>query len=739
MPFVRRFAKRLGLGRMLGLVLLLLFLVIRTWDPLPVEAVRLRTFDFYQLIHPRETDQKPVVIIDLDEASLRAFGQWPWPRTMLADMVRKLGGLGALVVAFDVIFAEPDRLSPSTLANTLPQIDPDMRDKLRTLPSSDQIFADAMSASRVVLGQSGLQHPPETRAEAQQAETALAIMGPDPSPFLISFPGLLRNVPELERAAAGRGLLTIRPEYDGMVRRVPLLAHAQGAIVPSLALETLRALTNSPTILVRTEASGIRSVAIPGLVMPTDQTGQLWIHFRPHDPALFISAKDLLENRVGAEQVQGKLVLIGTSAIGLLDTKTTPIDPVIPGVEVHAQVLENILAGSMLSYPSHGVLTELALTALFSLAIIALAPLLGAVTLLMLGFGTAALLTAGSWSLFLQERVLIDVTFALFASFCIYLVLTFTNYFREQLSQRRIRSAFRQYLSPALVEQLAHSPEKLVLGGEERMMTIMFSDVRGFTTISETYKDDPQGLTSLINRLLTPVTNAIIERSGTVDKYIGDAVMAFWNAPLDDPHHERHAALAALDMLARIETVNTQRKREAANGKHLYVPVSMGIGLNSGRCVVGNMGSDLRFNYSVLGDAVNLASRLEGQTKHYGVHILAGAKTVAPLSEEMAVLELDRLKVKGKTEAEVIYTILGASDMAKSASFRSLATAHSDMLNDYRDRKWSAAIDRLQSFREAYHQFGLKDLWHIYLGRAQTYQHAPPASDWDGVTVADSK
>ena len=295
----------------------------------------------------------------------------------------------------------------------------------------------------------------------------------------------------------------------------------------------LRVVDRRPsTILISMDEAGIKGVAVPGFEMPTDRNGQLWIHFAPHDQARFVSAVDVLEGRVPADRVSRRLVLIGTSAAGLLDLKTTPIDPAMPGVEVHAQVLESILTNSMLSAPNYAVVAELAAAFVLGVAIIMLAPILGPVCLLLFGAAFIALLVGTSWYLFAEQKLLIDFTFPLLSSLLIYLTLVFTNFVKEQAQRRQIRSAFGQYLSPTLVEQLAQSPEKLVLGGEARDMTIMFSDVRGFTTISEIYKDDPQGLTALMNSFLTPLTNAIIDRKGTIDKYMGDAIMAFWNAPL---------------------------------------------------------------------------------------------------------------------------------------------------------------------------------------------------------------
>ena len=393
---------------------------------------------------------------------------------------------------------------------------------------------------------------------------------------------------------------------------------AQGATMPSLNFEMLRVASGSGTILTKTDKAGMQSVNVGGFEVPTDRNGQVWVHFARRDPSIYVSAVDVLEGRVPPERVAQKLVLIGTSAVGLLDIKTTPVDPVMPGVEIHAQVLESVLTRTVLSQPNWAIAAEFLAALVLGLLVIAFAPMFGPITLVAVGALFATVLIGTSWYFYTQHRLLIDFTYPLVSTTSIYLTLIFSSFVREQKQRRQIRSAFGQYLSPALIEQLAQSPEKLLLGGEEREMTIMFSDVRGFTTISESYKHDPQGLTALMNRFLTPLTNAILDRKGTIDKYMGDAIMAFWNAPLDDKQHEINACEAALDMLERIDELNKEREIEAQDGGHVYIPINVGVGLNTGVCVVGNMGSNLRFDYSVLGDSVNLASRLEGQSKEYG-------------------------------------------------------------------------------------------------------------------------
>jgi adenylate cyclase len=735
---IRR-AQQVGLARAICVLLLFALVPLRLADPRPLQELRTRTFDFFQVLRPRPQEIRPVVIVDIDEASLKAIGQWPWPRTTVADLVTQITQLGAVAIGFDIIFPEPDRMSPAIAERSFRGIDAETRAKLDSLPSNDEALADVIKHSRVVIGQAGAAAP-EVKTTADAAlQTGFAVRGPDARPYLVTFAGLLRNVPVIEQAAAGRGLFSINPESDGIIRRVPVIMTAQGSLVPSLSLEMLRVVTGSSAILVRVDEAGVQSVAVPGLEVPTDRNGQFWVHFNHHDPERYVSAKDVLQGNVPPDRLAGKLVLIGTSAIGLLDLKTTPLDAAIPGVEVHAQILESVLSKSSLVNPNYAIGAELALAVLFGLAITVAAPMLPASIVIVLGGCLIAGLIGLSLYLFVEHNLLIDFTYPLISSWLIYLVLTFVNYFREQKQRRQIRSAFGYYLSPHMVEQLARSPEKLVLGGEERRMTILFSDVRGFTTISEHYKDDPQGLTRLMNRFLTPLTNAIIERKGTIDKYIGDAIMAFWNAPVDDQEQEANACEAALEMLSRAEMLNNELKREAETNGGVYMPLRIGIGLNTGPCVVGNMGSDFRFNYSVLGDTVNLASRLEGRTKDYRIPVVIGSRTAEGARQKFAVMEIDSIMVKGKKQPEAVFTVIGRSEVEADPRCQELREANAQMLGRFRKQQWGDAVELIARCRKFANGFDLSGLYDMYEERIELYRAQPPGPDWDGVYEAETK
>jgi adenylate cyclase len=731
----RWFKRKFGYARLVCLVLLIGFAALRQWDPHPVQEMRIRTWDYFQLFEPRmKNGVRPVTIVDVDEKSLAdpALGQWPWPRTRIADLITNLTRLGAVVIGFDSVFAEPDRLNPEIAADTFRDLDEATREKLKALPSNDRIFAEAIRQSRVVLGQSGdLTVHAEDKA---LAETETGVVTKNNSErFMLKFPGFLRNITVLELAATGRGLFTILPERDGIVRRVPLVMYAQGKPKPSLSLEMLRVATGASTIFVQAEKyGGIISVGTQKFQIPTDERGQLWVHYAAPDPSIYVSAVDVLNNRVPQDKINGKLVLIGTSAVGLKDVKTTPVAPAMPGVEIHAQVMESAMTKAGVWQPYFGKSLEFFGALILGLLVIAFAPNFGPITLVLVGGLFASVLVGTSWFFYSQHKLLIDFTYPLMSTTAIYLTLIFFSFVREQSQRRQIRSAFGQYLSPALVEQLAQSPEKLVLGGEEREMTIMFSDMRGFTSISETYKNDPQGLTALMNRFLTPLTNAILARKGTIDKYMGDAIVAFWNAPLDDKEHSVNACEAALDMLERCDALNQAREVEAKESGRAYFPLNIGVGLNTGNCVVGNMGSDLRFDYSVFGDTVNLASRLEGQSKEYGFPIIVGSKTAMAAKEKFAILELDFIMVKGKKEPEVIYAIAGREDVAQSGRFQRLRNLTIEMLACYRNRDWEGALAAIERGRESDDGDALASLYKLYEVRIRGYIETPPPADWNG-------
>ncbi len=746
--FLKRFIKHYSWAHLIALGVLAAFVVLRATDSQPIQLLRFKVFDSYQQITPREDSKQPVVIIDLDDESLAELGQWPWPRTLLAKLVLKLKKSGVVGVAYDIVFAEPDRTSPGLLAESVRGLDKKTKEKLLKLPSNDATFARIMKSYNVVLGQSTQQRVLTEGEQRKSVKTTWAnlnksqtVKGLKPDGFLYSFPSIVRNIETLEDAAKGIGVFTFRPSVDGIVRQVPLVVRVGKHLYPTLALELYRVVTQQPTMALEYDQAGMRGVKLKGLNVPTDRTGQIWMKFGKHDRNLYVSAKDVLNAKGDkAKEIKaklaGKLAFLGTSAIGLLDIKATPLDAAIPGVEVHAQLLQNILDKNYLARPNWAIGAEIVAMVLVGLLMIILVPFLGALWTLVLAIVTVAILLGLSWWVYDAHGLLLDMMFPAVAIFIVSVVLTYLNYMREERERRQVRGAFSRYMSPDLVAQLAEDPSRLTLGGEMREMSVLFADIRGFTTISEQF--DAVGLTKFINRYLTPMTNVILERKGTIDKYMGDCIMAFWNAPLDDPYHAKNGVRSALAMFVESDKMNVELKREAEEENRPYIPLRIGSGVNTGVICVGNMGSDMRFDYSVLGDDVNLGARLEGQSKTYGVDIVIGENTFAYV-EDFAVIQLDRIQVKGKTVPVDIYCVLGDEEINQTPEFQALRQRHGEMLNAYKAQDWKAQTRIMDECREMGKAYKLDVLYDLYEERRDEYIANPPGEEWDGVFVATSK
>ncbi len=532
------------------------------------------------------------------------------------------------------------------------------------------------------------------------------------------------------------------------MRRVPLVMGVGDQLYPTLTVEMLRVVADAMvpdarinTLPIRTHRDGIGSIVVPELFeIPTDGQGRAWVNFGPPGGSRYVSARAVLDGTVGRARLEGRFVLVGTSAVGLKDVKPTPVSSAMPGVEVHAQLLETILANGYLHRPSYAVAVELTLLAGICLLMMATVAWLGPIGGLVAGAATIGGALATSWYFYVEHSLLISVTNAALAGFVLYTTLTVLNFVRNDAEKRRVRTAFSRYLSPDLVKELAQNSDRLHLGGEMRDMTILFCDIRGFTSISEQYRSDPRGLTDFMNRYLTPLTHRALDRHGTIDKYMGDCIMAFWNAPLDDPDHAANACAAACDMLEAIDELNATLKREAEAEGRPYLPIRMGFGINSGICCVGNMGSDLRFDYSVIGDTVNLASRLEGQSKTYGVEVVAGEGTRAR-APGCAWIELDLIRVKGKQEAERIFALAGGADVAADPAFRTVSDICRRLLASYRACDWDAgeqAADELRA-HPGCARFGLNAFGELFAARIAAFRAEPPPEGWDGVFVATEK
>ncbi|MGB0670703.1 MAG: CHASE2 domain-containing protein, partial [Rhodospirillales bacterium] len=655
----------------------------------------------------------------------------------VAQLIANLFQMGAGQVAFDVVFAEPDRMNPDSVISSMYGLDDETKAKIAQLPGNDAVMADIVSKAPVVLGQAGYWDKLEVH-DSGPVKRTVALLGPEPHGFLPSFQSLVRNVKILEQAAHAHGIFSLVPEPDGIVRRVPTLFEYNGDLYPSLSVEMLRVATGRKNIAIKTTAAGVDEVRIAkGVTLKTDNRGRVWPYFSKSDKAKYVKAKDVLNGTAAPDLIRGKLAILGTSAVGLLDIRSTPVDPIIPGVEVHVQLIEALLNKQMLERPNWANGAELLFTLAGGLLMIILVPMVGAIWTMVVFLVLAGVAAGTSWYLFTTELMLIDAVFAIFAIMVLYVVLNYVGFAKEEKNKKQVRSAFAHYLSPDMVERLAENPADLKLGGEMREMTMLFCDVRGFTTISEQF--DAVGLTQLINKLLTPLTNEILKRRGTVDKYMGDCIMAFWNAPLDDEKHARNGCISALAMLAEMGPLNDRLEQEAIEEGRKHIPLKVGLGLNSGPAVVGNMGSEQRFDYSVLGDTVNTASRLEGQSKAYGVNIVIGESTQR-MVPDLATVELDLIKVKGKTEALQIFALLGDDAMAQDPSFKTYWEHHDAVVKTYRAQNWRKAREEMAVCRKLCLPFyDMGGYYDMIEERIKAYVAAPPGEDWDGVFVATSK
>ena len=688
-------------------------------------------------------------VILVDDKSLAALGRWPFSRRYFAEALRRLDAAGAKVVVFDVLFAEPEQPVPADLqaaaraaaAALPPGSNPPLQSALRQLADDDPDadFAAAIRASGNVLLAFALATAGPARAAPDYLSNAAYARfdnSPEKPAFTLAPVAAVAPIAPLATAALGLGHVEVAYDNDGAVRYDYVALPYDGDFQPSIPVRAAAAYLGVPWADVGLALG--RGVRIGRILVPTDRAMRLLINYRgPRGTFRTYSFVDLLQGRVPPAALQGRLVLIGGSFTGNADAFATPFGPTpLPGTERLANVIDSILQQDFITPPPPlwalaGVAALLLLAAAVGYATARLptrlAALAGTAALALWFAAAQAAFLHGLWLPLAQPlAALVAATLG---------VLLFRYWVIDRLG-RRVRTAFQHYMAPAMVNVLAAHPERLKLGGETRNMTLMFCDVRGFTAISEQFKANPQGLTQLINRFLTPVTDIIMARQGTIDKYMGDCVMAFWNAPLDDADHADHACASALAMTRAMADLNRQLKAEAEAGERPYHPLHIGIGVNTGDCVVGNMGSEQRFDYSVLGDAVNLASRLEGQSKLYGVDIVLGetTRTAAP---GWAALELDLIAVKGKAEAVRVYTLLGDSTLAATAEHEALVHRHDAMLACYRRRDWKGARRALGEARGTAPRLG--PLYDLYEQRIAEYEADPPPAGWNGVFVALSK
>ncbi|TPW01431.1 MAG: adenylate cyclase [bacterium] len=728
-----------------GLIVALFLLVLQILEPPFVGAISNLVFDTYQRAYPRPYEDAGVRVVDIDDESIRRLGQWPWPRTDAARLTDALTDAGAAAIAFDVVFSEPDRTSPARAVELLRQ-NPEARgdySDIAALTDHDELLGQAMGRGPTVTGYflTG-----ETNNARPAEHAGVAVSGTPPLEALPEYSGAIVSLPLIGDRASGAGSVSLDAGRDDIIRAVPLIANLDGQIIPSLSLEALRVAQGAGAILVRSsDGSGetgdrgltqVVAVKTGDLQVPTTSAGELSMHYTAPHPERIVPAWRILQGDLPEAEMrrlfEGQIVFIGTGAQGLRDLRSTPTNSVELGVVIHAQAAEQMILGKFLTRPDWAVGVERALMVVLCLLIALSAPALGALrggVLAMLALGGVL---AGSWFAFRNSGLLLEPIFPALGVVSVYIAITAVSFYREERARSHIHNAFDRYLSPELVDRIARDPGQLELGGEVRQMTVLFSDVRGFSRISERF--GPQELIGFLINLLTPMTDVLLARKATIDKYIGDAVLAFWNAPLDDPEHERNAAFAALEMLETVKRLNTDR----ANDSAWPGQVAIGIGLNTGPCCVGNMGSRQRLSYSLIGDTVNLASRLESLTKAYAVNILVGEDLAARLPD-FALIELDIIRVVGRDAPERIFALMGPPEFSSDPALVETGARMAAVLEAYRSRNWAAAEAALAILQGSGTLPGLEGVAAIYATRVAEFRQNPPPDDWDGISQALEK
>jgi adenylate cyclase len=700
-----------------------------------------------RLVMPRSKDDR-IVILDIDEKSLKEEGRWPWGRDRLALLMNKLfDRYGIAVAGFDVVFAEKDRSSGLNILQAMGrnQLKDDARfqaalQRLRPQLEYDEAFARSLKGRKVVLG-----YYFTVNGEGSKSAISGALPQPTfpPGTFnghpisFVHWDGYGGNLPELQKNAASAGHFDPLVDPDGTVRRIPMIVEYNGAYYESLSLAVVRTLFGD-TRLVPGYAgaqdsgySGLEWLELKTpqgkLQIPVDhQVGTLIPYRGPRGSFRYISVADVLHDRVPLDALKNKIVLIGTSAPGLMDMRSTPVGSVFPGVEVHANMIAGILDQDIKLKPPYVVGAEVVLLLLVGGALSLLLPLLGPVKAILSVGGT--LLALAGFDVWVWQSANLDLPIAngaMLVAALFALNMSF-GYLFESRIKHKITSLFGQYVPAEVVEEMSRNPESVSMEGESREVTIMFSDVRGFTSISEGL--EPKELSKLMSEFLTPLSRVIYKHRGTIDKYMGDCIMAFWGAPLQDPNHARNAVMAGLEMFRVLQELQTQF--EARDWPRLRI----GIGINTGRVSVGNMGSEVRLAYTVMGDSVNLASRIETITKQYRVDFLVSETTKAAVPD-LVYREIDLVRVKGKDEPVALYEPVGLPGEVAPDVLEEIKLYH-HALRQYRKQDWDQAELQLLNLQKMSPK---TRLYQIYTDRIAYFRSNPPGADWDGAHTADTK
>ena len=617
---------------------------LRVFDVDPLKILRLKTFDYYQKIQPRDVTSNHFIIVEVTEQDLKRFGQWPWSRSLIAEIHSKLIVQNVNTIQYNILFSEPDRLNPKSFTDNY-KIDAEIKNELMKLPSNDQYLSQFFSVegSKAVLMYSIKYSPTDGRVKKPN----MMFKGSDPTPWLYNFLGLVTNLPQFLDSAKGVGANIMIPSIDGTVRSQPLLINTDQGIIPAQVLETLRVAMNGRAYKIITGQDGIKEIYLTReIVIRPDANAMININYADPNMIKTISVSELLD---GTMDFTNKIVIVGLNAAGLSTLKGTPLG-LMTDMQISAQAMDTMATHSSLYRDSNTNLLEIIGTTILLIAFLILVPRLNVFWTAGLLFSVLGGIAYGSWYMYSTRYWLVDVSWPILILVLTWTHLTFNNFAIQSRLRQQIKKQFEHYLAPDMVAKLQKDPSLLKLGGEKRNMTFMFSDIRGFTPISEKYKGNPEGLTRLINRFLTRMTDVIIANGGTIDKFMGDCIMAFWNAPITNKDHATLAVKSAIEMQKELKILNKELKKEKLPA------INIGIGINTGEALVGNMGSEQRFDYSVIGDDVNLASRLESSSKELGNTLVVGHNTKTQ-TKGFKYKSLGQIKVKGKSQKIKVYTI----------------------------------------------------------------------------------
>ena len=615
---------------------------LRVYDVEPLKILRLNTFDYYQKIQPRTVTSNHFVVVEITEQDLKAYGQWPWNRNLIAQIHQRIINQKANTVQYNILFSESDRLNASSFVDSQSLTD-DVKEKLLLIPDNDQVLAQYFNVGDAVL----MYSVKNSATDGKIKKPNIMYKGSDPTGWLYNFLGVVNNLPIFLDTAKGVGVNIMIPSIDGTVRSQPLLVNTDQGIVPAQILETLRVVMNGRAYKVITAQDGVKEIYLNRqFVIRPDANAMININFAEAKTIPTMSVTDLMTKDI---DLTNKIIIVGLNAAGLSTLKDTPLG-LMTDMQISVQAMDTIATKTSLQRDSNINLLEIGITSFLLLILLVIVPRLNVFWTAGILFLSVGSVTYASWHMYSKMFTLVDASWPILILSITWAHLAFNNFAVQSRLRQQIKKQFEHYLAPDMVAKLQKDPALLKLGGETRTMTFMFSDIRGFTPISEKYKGNPAGLTKLINRFLTRMTDIIISNGGTIDKFMGDCIMAFWNAPLDMKDHANRAVKSAVEMQKELKQLNKELKKEK------LPEINIGIGINTGEALVGNMGSEQRFDYSVIGDDVNLASRLESSSKELGSTLVIGEKTKIK-TQGYKYKSLGTIKVKGKSEKIKVYTI----------------------------------------------------------------------------------